>query len=378
MTMKIIFVLFTCFIYEASTIQLPSSCPDLPFHDIPTDHLFHKKVKPLVIAHRGLPKEYQENTYDGIIASLDSHADGFELDIYKTKDDQLVVFHDDNTMRMTGVSKVVYNSTYQELLELNITDTIVKGGNTYTFGKKRKIPLLEDILKVTSKHDILHYLEMKPSEPLRPHELQLAKDTARLVAQIIEKMGLVKKAIIVSFDFRKVKVVKAINPNITVGTLFSQKFADKPKSRYLEMKELGNLEQCVKDGPEDTLEFFKFVLQSGLFFKQAGSSSFDCDIKLYNNPKYLNKTLPTLRQNYSRTVSTGFYTIYSMGKTEEQHLIDERKALQLIKQGGGQRFITDDVKRARSLLGKSSSAGTILKMNSFIICLNFFVFQFHF
>ena len=51
-----------------------------------------------MIAHRGLPKEYQENTYDGIIKALDSKADGFELDIYKTKDDKLVVFHDDNTM----------------------------------------------------------------------------------------------------------------------------------------------------------------------------------------------------------------------------------------------------------------------------------------
>jgi len=51
----------------------------------------------LVIAHRGLPKQYQENTYDSIINSLHSNADGFELDIYKTKDDKLVVFHDDNT-----------------------------------------------------------------------------------------------------------------------------------------------------------------------------------------------------------------------------------------------------------------------------------------
>ena len=52
----------------------------------------------MIIAHRGLPKQYQENTYDSIInAVLHSNADGFELDIYKTKDDKLVAFHDDNT-----------------------------------------------------------------------------------------------------------------------------------------------------------------------------------------------------------------------------------------------------------------------------------------
>lgn len=40
---------------------------------------------------------YQENTYDGILSAVDVKADGFELDIYKTKDNKLVVFHDDNT-----------------------------------------------------------------------------------------------------------------------------------------------------------------------------------------------------------------------------------------------------------------------------------------
>ena len=88
---------FHFFFAANCSILLPASCPNLQFNDIPSDHLFHRKPKPLVIAHRGLPKEYQENTYDGIIGSLDSNADGFELDIYKTKDDKLVVFHDDNT-----------------------------------------------------------------------------------------------------------------------------------------------------------------------------------------------------------------------------------------------------------------------------------------
>ena len=94
--------------------MLPSSCPDTKLNEIPSDHLFHRKQKPLVIAHRGLPKEFQENTYDGIIASLDSNADGFELDIYKTKDDKLVVFHDDNTMVfiLLILKKILFENVY--------------------------------------------------------------------------------------------------------------------------------------------------------------------------------------------------------------------------------------------------------------------------
>ena len=37
---------------------------------------------------------------------------------------------------------------------------LISGGVTYKYNKKRKIPLLEDILKVTSKRDIIHYLEV--------------------------------------------------------------------------------------------------------------------------------------------------------------------------------------------------------------------------
>jgi glycerophosphoryl diester phosphodiesterase len=57
----------------------------------------YKKTKPLVIGHRGNPMKYQENTLDGFKSLLETNADGFEMDIYVTKDDKLVVFHDDNT-----------------------------------------------------------------------------------------------------------------------------------------------------------------------------------------------------------------------------------------------------------------------------------------
>jgi len=45
-------------------------------------------------------------------------------------------------------------------LVLIITSILFTGGKTYKYDKKRKIPLLEDILNVTSKSDVLHYLEV--------------------------------------------------------------------------------------------------------------------------------------------------------------------------------------------------------------------------
>ena len=67
-------------------MNIPASCPNLTFGSIPKGHLFHEKQKPVIIAHRGQPKKFQENTLDGVLSVQEIHADGFEVDIYVTKD----------------------------------------------------------------------------------------------------------------------------------------------------------------------------------------------------------------------------------------------------------------------------------------------------
>lgn len=219
---------------------------------------------------------------------------------------------------------------------------------------------------------------MKPSDPFRPHEAQLANDTAILVADMIEKMNLFDKTIVVSFDFRKVAAVKKWNPKIVVGTLFTQKFMPVEKSHYeVAAKSLGNFSQCLQNAPIDNLGFSQFILNTGLLFKASGSSSFDCDINLYNNTSYSNNTLETLRQNYGNGISTGFYTIYSMSKTEEQNTEDEKKLKMLQLDGGGQRMITDDVPRLRKFLkssNKGNSAATLMKNSNWFVSVIVMIF----
>ena len=49
---------------------------------------------PLIIAHRGDVTNAPENTISAFQKALELGADGIELDVRLTKDDQLVVFHD--------------------------------------------------------------------------------------------------------------------------------------------------------------------------------------------------------------------------------------------------------------------------------------------
>lgn len=70
-----------------------------------------------LIAHRGIHYRYIENTIDAFRSAM---IRGYiiELDIRLTKDNVVVVMHDNNLLRITGVNKNISESTYQELLEI--------------------------------------------------------------------------------------------------------------------------------------------------------------------------------------------------------------------------------------------------------------------
>lgn len=91
----LVFLVFSSIFF---LVESYTPCNKNQMRSIPADHLMYKKAKPLVIGHRGNPRKYQENTLEGFTSLLETNADGFEIDIYMTKDGKLVVFHDDNTV----------------------------------------------------------------------------------------------------------------------------------------------------------------------------------------------------------------------------------------------------------------------------------------
>jgi len=160
----------------------------------------------------------------------------------------------------------------------------------------------------------------------------------------------------VSFDWRKVAKVKQVNPQLTVGTLFTTWYADVfQRPTQMLTKWFPKYKQCWKDAPSDSVNWFKFALQTGIVFKLSGSSSFDSNLDLYSDHRYSNNTVEMLRRNYGQNVSSGFYTMYSMGDSEEQHIEAEYKLLRLMEAGGAERVITDNVPRAKRFLRKRNA-----------------------
>ena len=109
-------------------------------------------------AHRGLHTRDQSVPENSLAAFMSAAGAGYgiELDLNLTADGKVVVFHDDNLLRICGVDKPITDCTYSELLGYRLCNT------------DEKIPLLSQVLacaddrvpllielKSTKKNDIL-------------------------------------------------------------------------------------------------------------------------------------------------------------------------------------------------------------------------------
>ena len=97
----------------------------------------------LHIAHRGL---HDTNTPENSISAFKKAIEcGFaiEIDIHVTKDDRIVIFHDDNLKRVCGEDKHIESMTLDELSRYRLLDT------------DEKIPTLEQLLDICSKDTVL-------------------------------------------------------------------------------------------------------------------------------------------------------------------------------------------------------------------------------
>ena len=118
----IIFILFVIFLIAPGKYQKSMVAP-----------LQYKNY-----AHRGLhnkSKTIPENSMAAFRKAVE-HGYGIELDIQFTKDEQIVVFHDDNLSRVCGIDNRLDSYTYEELRQFSLCNT------------NEQIPLFIDVLKM--------------------------------------------------------------------------------------------------------------------------------------------------------------------------------------------------------------------------------------
>lgn len=155
-------------------------------------------TKPLVIGHRGAMGHETENTLASIQKALDLKVDGVEIDVFKCKSGEIVVFHDKDLSRLTDGEGLIEEKTFDELQALT-----VNGGH--------KIPLLKDALNLINGQCMVN-IELKGTN--------IANSISKIVNMYIEFDMFSEEDIIVSsFDWAELEAFHKRNKNINIGVL---------------------------------------------------------------------------------------------------------------------------------------------------------------
>lgn len=175
-------------------------------------------MPPLVIAHRGASAlASHENTLEAFQIAIDIKADMVEFDIRRTKDNQLIVFHD-REFNGTAVSEMTYSQM-----------------NALAAKEDYRIPLLSEVLKLC-KGKI--YLDI---------ELKETGFEKRVVDMLLKRFGYCYDEFsIKSFEDKVPLTVKQLDENIRTGLLLGKSRLTL-KKRVGEYFPLKRLKACRAD-----------------------------------------------------------------------------------------------------------------------------------
>jgi glycerophosphoryl diester phosphodiesterase len=162
----------------------------------------------LRIGHRGARAYAPENTLTSFKKAIEIGVDAIELDVRKTKDNQLVVIHDADIKRTTNGKGLVGELTLAQ----------IKG---YSAEKGEKVPTLQEALD---------FLDKKVKVLVELKETGIEEQ----VLSTVQSMGLEKKVVIISFLEEALTKVRELNKDIETGLIYAKH--SNPIKAALELK----------------------------------------------------------------------------------------------------------------------------------------------
>lgn len=130
----------------------------------------------LFISHRGESLNAPENTMAAFRAAIERGADGFELDVYLTKDERLICLHDKTTLRTTGVELKPSEATLEELRALDAGSWLAPQF------KGEPLPTLEEALSL-ARDDFIIYVEIKSGVEIMPALVTAIKNAPQVTPE---------------------------------------------------------------------------------------------------------------------------------------------------------------------------------------------------
>ncbi|PPR76734.1 MAG: Glycerophosphoryl diester phosphodiesterase [Alphaproteobacteria bacterium MarineAlpha2_Bin1] len=171
------------------------------------------------ISHRGASAIAPENTIASIALAKACGSRWVEVDVRFSKDRELIIFHDKNLFRITGVNSPVFTKNYKDLKNYDVGLWFNR-----SFEGER-IPTLLDVLNFCNNNSINLNIEIKPEKGFE-HSI------GRKVKEIVNKFLFSQSCIMISsFDFKvlnQIEESEKVRKMILINRL--------PKKNFLESK----------------------------------------------------------------------------------------------------------------------------------------------
>ena len=160
------------------------------------------KNKILNIGHRGACGYVAENTIESIEKAILLEVDGIEIDVFKCKSGELVLFHDQRLSNLVGRSERIEDLTLEEL-----SKCLVKN--------KYSIPTLKKVLE-TVMPPLFINIELKGDNT--------ALSTSDLLYDFILKNKWQESSFLISsFKWRELEKLRQLNKTIPIGILIDRR-----------------------------------------------------------------------------------------------------------------------------------------------------------
>ncbi len=177
----------------------------------------------VVHGHRGAMALRPENTIPSFEEAIRGGADYIEVDVAVTRDNVLVISHDPvvnmEICSGPGGKTPVHELTLQQFRQYDCGGVKAKMFPRQTPLPGTRMPTLDEVLELAKSSDVKVNIEVK-SSPKWVNYTPPPDEFSRMVVDAVRKHKLEKRVLVQSFDFRIVKAVRAIAPELEVAALY--------------------------------------------------------------------------------------------------------------------------------------------------------------
>lgn len=211
-------------------------------------------------AHRGASAYAPENTMAAFKKAFQIGTNGIELDLQKTKDGKIVIFHDNKIDNKSNKTGKISDYTYKELSKFDFGSWFSKEF------ENEKIVLFDDFMKEVSNKNLILAIELK--------EEGIEKEALEIINEYYNKDNI----FITSFIYNALSNVRKLDKNIKIGWLIKE---DINQKNILELTKISGNQICP---PADLVseEGIKLARENELSVRLWGVSNEEIMRKVYS------------------------------------------------------------------------------------------------